>query len=98
MAILLAAGLEGNAKKVGMSRGEVADTIERFVEGIYRKWEWDDFCSFPIVDPELDLIRARCVSLPQEYPPTEKGHYCSHAGLEVMRQIVLELRMPKVPD
>lgn len=81
-------------KKVGMSRGEVADTIERFVEGIYRKWEWDDFCSFPIVDPQLDSIRARCVSLPEQFPPVQKGHYCSEAGFDVMRAMVRDLRKP----
>ena len=85
-------------KKIGMSRGEVADTIERFVDGIYRRWEWDDFCSFPIVDSQLDAIRVRCACLPQEYPPAEKGHYCSEAGLEVLRQIVRELRQPRYPD
>ena len=85
-------------KKVGMSRGEVADTIERFVDGIYRQWEWDDFCSFPIVDPHLDAIRVRCACMPQEHPPVEKGHYCSQGGLDAMRQIVLELRQPKNPN
>ena len=80
-----------------MSRAEAADTIERFVDGITHKWEWDDFCSIPIVDPHLDMIRLRCARLPQECPPIEKGHYCSEAGLEVMRQIVRELRQPKYP-
>jgi hypothetical protein len=81
-------------KSIGRSRAEIADTIERFVDGICRQWEWDDFCSFPIVDPQLDSIRARCVRLPQEYPPTEKGHYCSEAGIQILRQIIFELRRP----
>ena len=85
-------------KKTGMSRAEAADTIERFVDGICRKWEWDDFCSFPIIDPHLESIRLRCCTLPREFPPREKGHYCSQAGIDVLRQIVTELRQPKHAD
>jgi hypothetical protein len=76
----------------------VADTIERFVDGTCGRWEWDDFCSFPIVDHHLEMIRGRCTNLPQEHPPTEKGHYCSEAGLRILRQIIRELRQPRYPD
>ena len=82
-------------KKIGMSRGEMADIIERFVDGICGEWDWDDFCSFPIVDPSLDAIRVRCIGLPQEFPSSQKGHYCSEAGIEVLRVMVRELRRPK---
>ncbi|MGC2697536.1 MAG: hypothetical protein WA738_17245 [Candidatus Angelobacter sp.] len=76
----------------------MADILERFVQGISPRWEWDDFCSFPIVDPGLETVRLRSAGLPQEYPPSEKGHYCSEAGIEVLRQIVHELRQPIYPD
>jgi len=79
-------------KGIERSRAEVADTIERFVDGSCGRWDWDDFCCVPIIDPQLDSIRARCTSLPQEYPPIEKGHYCNEAGIEVLRQIIFELR------
>ena len=82
-------------KKIGMSRGEMADTIERFVDGICRAWEWDDFCSFEIIDPQLEAIRIRCVGLPQEFPTTQKGYYCSETGMEVLRGMAKELRRSK---
>lgn len=81
-------------RKIGRSRGEVADTIERFIDGICSRYEWDDFCSVPIIDLHLDAIRLRCASLAKEFPPIEKGGYCSAAGLEALRQIVLQLRQP----
>lgn len=79
-------------RKIARSRGEMADTIERFVQGICSRWDWDDFCTAPIIDPQLDTIRLRCVDLPEEFPATQKGHYCSEAGFEALREMVSELR------
>jgi hypothetical protein len=73
----------------------VADTIERFVDGICSRWDWDDFCSAPIIDPQLEAIRLRCAGLPQEFPSAQKGHYCAEAGIEVLRAMVRELRRLK---
>jgi hypothetical protein len=85
-------------RKTERSRGEVADIIERFVDGICGKWDWDDFISWPIVDPHLDAIRTRCAGMSQEFPTAEKRHYCNEAGMEVLRQMVRELRQPKIPN
>ena len=81
-------------RKIARSRGEMADIIDRFVNGICGRWDWDDFCSFPIVDPALDAIRVRCIGLSEEFPSTQKGHYCSEPGFEVMREMVRKLRRP----
>jgi hypothetical protein len=81
-------------KKTARSRGEVADTIEQFVQGVCWQRVWDDFCTVPIVDPQLDAIRLRCAGMPGQFPSTQKGHYCSVAGIEVMREMVRELRRP----
>ena len=72
----------------------MADIIERFVDGICSRWDWDDFCTSPIIDLQLDAIRLRCVGLPEEFPSSQKGHYCSEAGIEVLREMVLQLRKP----
>jgi hypothetical protein len=84
-------------RAIGRSRGEVADTLERFVAGICSRWDWDDFCATPMIDPQLDAIRLRCAGLPKEFPSTQKGHYCAEAGIEVLRRIVRELRQPVAP-
>ena len=86
---------EWRVRKIDRSRAEIADTIERFVDGICRRWDWDDFCAAPIIDPQLDAIRLRCAGLPREFPSARKGHYCAEAGIEVLRAMVRELRLPK---
>lgn len=85
-------------RPIGRSRAEVADTIERFVDGICSRWDWDDFCATPIIDLQLEQIRLGCAGLPREFPSTQKGHYCDEAGIGVMREMVRELRRPKDPN
>jgi hypothetical protein len=74
---------------------EVATIIEQFINGTGGRWDWDDFCSNLITDPDLDSIRNRCDGLASEFPPDEKGHYCSQHGIKVMREIGNDLRRPK---
>jgi len=39
------------------TRDEVADYIENFLNGNGGPWDWDDFTSVRIDDPELDQVR-----------------------------------------
>jgi hypothetical protein len=71
---------------------EVADIIERFLNGTGGEWDWDDFTSFGITDPYLDSVRIQCSELNVTFPPTEKGHYCSQTGFEIMRELAARLR------
>jgi hypothetical protein len=74
------------------SRGEVAGIIEQFLDGAGAKWDWDDFCSIEIDDPELDHIRVQCSTVSSTFPPTEKGHFCSSPGYDYLRGIARDLR------
>jgi hypothetical protein len=69
-----------------------ADVIERFIEGKSSDWEWDDFISSPIGNPILEKIRARCLQLDKEFPPTNSGQYTNDKGLEILRSYVEQLR------
>ena len=71
---------------------EVANTIEGFVNGTGDQWAWDDFISIRLSDPEMEAVRQRCVSIRDEFPPSDPRAYCSDAGLGLMRQIVQDLR------
>lgn len=71
---------------------EVAKTIEGFVDGTGRQWDWDGFTSIRIDDPELEAIRQRCIAVRDEFPPAKAGDYCSPGGMEVMRRLAGELR------
>jgi hypothetical protein len=74
------------------TREEVAGTIEGFINSTGRQWDWDGFTSIRLDDPELEAIRQRCVSIPVEFPPSQKTAYCSDAGIQVMRNLVQALR------
>jgi hypothetical protein len=72
------------------TKAEVAEIIEQFLDGTGGDWDWDDFTSFRIADPELDAIRVRCGQLYDE--PNYPGRYCGPDGLAEMRRIVEQLR------
>jgi hypothetical protein len=75
---------------------EVANAIEKFVNGAGDQWAWDGFISIRIDDPELEAIRKRCVAIRDEFPPSDPRAYCSEAGLAEMRQMVEHLRASPV--
>jgi hypothetical protein len=74
------------------TREQVAETIEAFVSGTGRQWDWDGFTSIRIDDPELEAIRKKCVAMPAEFPPSAAKEYCSEAGMQVMREMAQGLR------
>ncbi|MFT3898044.1 MAG: hypothetical protein QM719_10195 [Thermomonas sp.] len=81
------------SKPIVRSPSEVASIIEAFLSGTGGPYDWDDFvCGGSIANPELEAIRARCASLPDEFPPTSYSHYCSEAGFEVMRDLAARIR------
>lgn len=71
---------------------EVADIIQAFLDGKGGPYDWDDFCTHFIPDPELDEIRLRCLGLNHEFPPGEAGGYCGPDGIEVLEGFVKQLR------
>jgi hypothetical protein len=73
------------------TKAEVADIIERFLEGNGGQWDWDDFLSIPIADPELDEVRQRCAATHDEAYRTQ---WCGPAGFAELRRIAADLRSP----
>jgi hypothetical protein len=75
-----------------MTREEIAKTIEGFVNRTDGKWDWDDFLAIRLQDAELDEVRKKCVSVRDEFPPSDDRQYCSEAGMQVLRDLVVTLR------
>lgn len=48
---------ESKTVAVKRSGEEVAKYIRDFINGEGGEWDWDDFESFPIADPDLERIR-----------------------------------------
>ena len=71
------------------TKAEVADIIERFLDGGGGEWDWDDFLSIPIADPELDEVRQRCDATRDE---AYRNQWCDPAGFVELRRIIAELR------
>lgn len=53
------------------SKTEVVAYIDDFVDGKGGDWDWDDFTSVPIDEPELDRIRLLCSSMRDIDPPLD---------------------------
>lgn len=49
--------------KAKVSASEVATYLRNFIEGGGDAWDWDDFTSVPIADPQLDDIRRRAAAV-----------------------------------
>ncbi len=75
-----------------LSKADVARVIVNFLEGTGGPWDWDDFISIPLHDPSLEAVRLLAARLPDVYPPSEAGHYCSEPGLAELRQLAEDLR------
>jgi hypothetical protein len=73
------------------TKEEVLQEIEKFLSGSGGAYDWDDFTSIRIDDPELEKIRAFCGDLPELYPPTGR-QYCAEEGMNQLRKIASDLR------
>lgn len=50
---------------------EVAKILHNFIAGTGGEWDWDDFTSVPITNPDLDAIRREAEQVP--LPVSEDG-------------------------
>jgi hypothetical protein len=63
-------GFESMPKK--RTAAEVAEYLRDFIDGTGGDWDWDDFESVPIADPELDRIRREAASAAPPDPDMHK--------------------------
>jgi hypothetical protein len=48
-------------------------SIRAFLEGGTGTWDWDDFTSCPLSDPQLDTIRKRALAVGPSFGPDERA-------------------------
>jgi hypothetical protein len=75
-----------------MKKREIADLIERFLDGDASPREWDDFESVRLEDPELDAIRVECAEVRRNHPAERSDRFCSEEGASVLRAIAGRIR------
>jgi hypothetical protein len=80
-------------KKYKLTKQEIAQILEDFLEGKGSSWAWDDFISgMSFEDKHLEDIRLRCDGLSGEFPPDRQGEYCNEQGRAVIRDYIEQLR------
>lgn len=76
-----------------MGYNEMADVIERFVDGTSAPWEWEEyFLTAKYKDPLLRQVQQRVLAASFEFPPGAEGGYTNSEGLAVLRGLADQLR------
>ena len=70
-----------------LSATGVRRIINEFLDGSGGRWDWDNFLSGPLMDPELERVRLIAADVPERFPPGITGGYCSSEGLQVLRRL-----------
>lgn len=71
---------------------EVADLIDRFIDGAIGDWEWDDFTTPVSKVPEIEALRREVISIPDTFPPRDESEWCSAAGIVRLQEISMRLK------
>lgn len=79
-------------KRPDMSRDEVAQCIQDFLDGTGGPGDWDDFTSFQIRDPELESVRKQCIDVYTSFPAAKGEGYCNAEGRAELRRLLALLR------
>jgi hypothetical protein len=80
-------------KKYKLTKQEVAQILEDFLEGKGSQFAWDDFTlGMSFEDKYLEAIRKRSAALSQEFPPDNPNEYCNEQGRDVIRDYIKQLR------
>ena len=69
------------------SRAEIAKTITDFIEGRGGEYDWDDFTTYPLKDPDLEKIRKECYEVCVRFPRRTKTEWCSDEGRDELQRI-----------
>ena len=60
-----------------ITKADIRRTIEEFLAGAGGRWDWDDFISIRLKDPDLERVRRIAAALPEQFPPDLTGGYCN---------------------
>ena len=84
--------LTGWGATTPLNKADVAKYLEDFVNNAGGQWDWDDFTSIPIADPDLDKVRQFCEEARQRWPAPDGRGWCSDEGLDQIRALAAQLR------
>jgi len=70
---------------------QMADVIDRFIDGTGGPYEWDDYFGTPYADARIEELRLECLRVQDQYPG-KANEYCNAEGVHRLRQIAEALR------
>jgi len=87
------------AKKFGKrppdpSIEEITKLIADFIEGKGGPYDWDDFVTLPLQNPDREKIRKECFEIYHNYPSKKKTEWCSEEGMQQLRKLYAQLSKP----
>jgi len=74
-----------------MTKQEIIEILGHFVSGHLYAWDWDNFVSARLHDPELEEIRSTCLRIQAEYP-AGGSTWCNAEGIERLKQLYEQLQ------
>ena len=92
LVVALVSKVTGWGATTPLSKADVAKYLEDFVNNGGGQWDWDDFTSVPIADPELDKVRQFCEEARTRWPVPEGQGWCNDEGMDQIRQLAGRLR------
>lgn len=75
-----------------MTKLELAQLLESFIDGTCGRWEWDDFTSIRQKDPEIEKWRQELTLFDEKYPRRVATEFCNSEGSDEMLRIAKLLR------
>lgn len=85
--------------RIGIDRtpAEVADAIERFVDGAAEEYDWDNLTGIPVRDRALNKLLKVVGDVDRAFPPSSDGEFCSAEGVRWLRTVARDLREGRLP-
>ncbi len=75
-----------------MTKLELAQLLESFIDGTCGRWDWDDFTSIRQKDAEMEKLRLELSSFDEKYPRRVETEFCNSEGRDEMLRIAKLLR------
>ena len=76
------------------SAADVAEQIDRFVNGRIGRDDWALFLEGPWSNPRLEKMRQECLAIRAKYPPKINGEWCSAEGISKLAALRETLNIP----
>jgi hypothetical protein len=75
-----------------LTAAQVAELIDKFVDGSGGPYDWDDYINIPSRNAALEQIRRDCEEVSERFPPETKTEWCSPAGGAELKRLAQKAR------